>query len=95
MANKFEWDEAKAANHLAKHGVSFDEAILKFNDPEGVIVLAARPMDKEDRFKSIGRVSAFIYTVVFTYRGEVGRVISAPHPNPPEERRYGDHSLQT
>jgi hypothetical protein len=30
---QFEWDPAKAARNLAKHGVSFDEASTVFGDP--------------------------------------------------------------
>jgi len=29
----FEWDPAKAANNIRKHGVSFEEAITVFKDP--------------------------------------------------------------
>jgi hypothetical protein len=29
---QFEWDPAKAARNLAKHGVSFDEASTVFGD---------------------------------------------------------------
>jgi hypothetical protein len=30
---RFEWDEAKAASNIAKHGVGFDEAALAMRDP--------------------------------------------------------------
>ena len=30
---KFEWDEAKDASNLRKHGVSFHEAVDVFDDP--------------------------------------------------------------
>ena len=30
---RFEWDQAKAADNLAKHGVSFHEAAPVFRDP--------------------------------------------------------------
>ena len=30
---KFEWDSAKAATNLSKHGVSFEEAATVFRDP--------------------------------------------------------------
>jgi uncharacterized DUF497 family protein len=30
---QFEWDEAKAAQNLIKHGVSFEEAATVFGDP--------------------------------------------------------------
>lgn len=29
----FEWDEAKAASNIAKHGVGFEEAALAMRDP--------------------------------------------------------------
>ncbi len=34
---RFEWDPEKAAANLAKHGVSFDEAITAFDDPFALI----------------------------------------------------------
>jgi uncharacterized DUF497 family protein len=34
MAVFFEWDEAKNAANLRKHGISFEEAIKIFDDPE-------------------------------------------------------------
>ena len=33
---RFEWDEVKAAINAAKHGVSFEEAIEVFDDPQRV-----------------------------------------------------------
>jgi uncharacterized DUF497 family protein len=42
MSLKFEWDRRKAAANLAKHGVSFDEALTVFSD------LLARIFDDED-----------------------------------------------
>ncbi len=33
MGFRFEWDSAKAASNLAKHGVSFDEASTVSSDP--------------------------------------------------------------
>lgn len=35
MALTFEWDARKAAANLAKHHVSFDEALSVFADPLG------------------------------------------------------------
>ena len=32
MTQRFEWDEAKAATNLHKHGVSFEEAASVFSD---------------------------------------------------------------
>lgn len=33
MKLRFEWDHRKAAENLAKHRVSFEEAASVFNDP--------------------------------------------------------------
>jgi uncharacterized DUF497 family protein len=33
MGFRFEWDPAKAASNLRKHGVSFDTAMRAFADP--------------------------------------------------------------
>ena len=47
----FEWDDAKAALNLIKHGVSFDEAITAFEDPTHVIT---HDQSSPDRFVLIG-----------------------------------------
>jgi hypothetical protein len=51
---RFEWDQAKAADNLAKHGVSFHEAATVFRDP-----LSATGPDpdhslEEERFVTFG-----------------------------------------
>jgi uncharacterized DUF497 family protein len=33
----FTWDRRKAASHLSKHGVAFDEAVIVFADPFAII----------------------------------------------------------
>ena len=33
---QFEWDTAKARINLRKHGVSFEEAVTVFSDPEAL-----------------------------------------------------------
>jgi uncharacterized protein len=36
MADAFEWDDAKAAENYARHGVSFETATKAFKDPFGI-----------------------------------------------------------
>jgi uncharacterized DUF497 family protein len=36
-ADDFEWDDAKAAANLAKHGVSFEQARDAFDDPFAIV----------------------------------------------------------
>lgn len=89
---EFEWDDAKAALNLAKHRISFDDAIQIFLDPEVVIVTSFREADGEDRFKAVGRVSNRVFTVVYTRRNGITRMISARRANAKEEALYGDRS---
>ena len=51
---QFEWDPAKAARNLAKHGVSFDEASTVFGDPLAGTILDPQHSDEEPRSITIG-----------------------------------------
>jgi uncharacterized DUF497 family protein len=44
MGDDFDWDEAKAAENYAKHGVSFEVTTLVYNDPFAI----ERLDDRED-----------------------------------------------
>jgi uncharacterized protein len=50
----FVWNEDKAANNLAKHGVSFEEAATIFEDPYFIEFFDPDHSDDEDRFIMIG-----------------------------------------
>jgi uncharacterized DUF497 family protein len=67
MDLRFEWDEAKAAANLEKHGVSFDEAQTVFGDPHTVTIFDDQHSDSEDRFIDIGMAATGrILVVVYT-----------------------------
>ena len=51
---EFEWDATKAAANLAKHGVSFPEAMGVFGDPLEVTIPDPVHSSEEARFLSIG-----------------------------------------
>jgi hypothetical protein len=57
-----------------------------------VIVTTIREDDGEDRFKAIGRIGERVFTIVYTERNEVKRLISARRANAKEENNYGDGS---
>jgi uncharacterized DUF497 family protein len=95
VSEDYEWDEAKAASNLAKHGISFDEIVLLFKDAKHVVFGSFREADGENRFKAVGLIERSLYTVVFTGRGGARRLISGRRANRSEEKRYGDRSLQT
>jgi uncharacterized protein len=73
----FEWDSAKDAENLAKHGVSFVLAQYAFADPKRVIAEDASHSAKEVRYFCFGQVSGAIMTVRFTHRTGTIRIFGA------------------
>ena len=66
---RFEWDERKDAANLARHGISFADAVAVFDGP----VLRRRDDRRdygEDRFIACGVAAGRILVVVHTVRGE-------------------------
>lgn len=74
---KFEWDNNKDAENLAKHQVSFQVAQSAFIDPHRVIAKDVAHSETEERFYCIGKAAGGILTVRFTYRKKVIRIIGA------------------
>lgn len=88
MAPEFEWDEKKAQVNLAKHRVSFVIAASIFENET-----LQRVDDREDygetRLIALGRVDAYVYRVVFTWRSEnLIRIISAQKASNDEREIY-------
>jgi len=73
----FEWDDEKAAQNLANHGVSFEAACLAFSDAFAVVREDRRQKYGEDRFILLGMVQARLLAVSYTMRDERVRIISA------------------
>ena len=74
----FEWDLAKAASNLEKHGVSFGEALTVFGDPLEVTIQDPDHSEAEFRFVSIGRsLMSRLLVVAYTEREGRIRLISA------------------
>ena len=88
MATLFEWDEKKAESNLKKHGVDFADAISVLEDPNAVTIPDSHP--DEDRFITLGMDSlGRILVVVYTYRGDDIRIISARKASKGERTEYG------
>ena len=88
----FEWDEAKAAANLKKHGVDFRDAVRVFNDLDRIEYYDAAHSYEEDRYNTIGMVDDVLY-VVYTERKDRTRIISARLATKPERRLYYDRSV--
>jgi uncharacterized protein len=78
MQESFEWDEAKNQENQAKHGISFEQAMLAFADPHRLIFEdVSHSTRAETRYFCIGRVEKRILSVRFTYRGKQIRIFGA------------------
>ena len=85
----FEWDDAKAASNLKKHGVSFEEAAAVFGDPLAELIEDIAHSPEEFRLKIIGRTHrGVILCVVHTDRRGRIRIISASRAAASEVRFY-------
>lgn len=90
---EFEWDEAKAASNLKKHGVSFHEAKSVFFDEHAIQFYdESHSILGEDRFLMLG-VSTLsnVLTVCHCERddGNTIRIISARKATKNETKYYG------
>jgi len=88
MNEEFEWDSKKAAGNLRKHGVSFEQATLAFEDAFALIEQDNTEDYGEVRFILIGSALDGILTVVYTERNERIRIISAREASDYERRNY-------
>lgn len=88
----FEWDEAKAAANLAKHGVSFEQARQGFDDPFAINFVDDRENYGEDRLILFGMVENRLLVVAHTLRDDKVRIISAREAEPHERRRYHEEN---
>jgi uncharacterized DUF497 family protein len=86
---KFDWDDAKAAYNLAKHGVPFPYGARVFLDTNVIDFDASQPGDGEVRRKVVGMIEERLFTVVYTERDGVTRIISARRCNAKEGKLYG------
>lgn len=88
MVEECEWDPEKARRNLAKHGVSFAEAVVALTDP-----LASTIPDPdalaERRFVTLGEDDrGRLLVVIWAWRNRRIRLISARRATRHERRRY-------
>ena len=85
-----EFDPAKAADNVRKHGVSFADAEVVLSDPMALTVEDAGAIG-ERRHVTIGLGGAGeVLVVVWTSRGDAYRLISARRATRKERKAYED-----
>lgn len=83
------WDLEKSLSNFAKHGVRFAEAVPVLEDPLGITVLDDESDPVEQRYVVIGADGlGRILVVVYTWRGDDIRLISARPAEPHEREAY-------
>jgi uncharacterized protein len=82
-----EFDPAKDASNIAKHGVSL--ALAASMDMETAVVVAdTRRSYGEPRFNAYGLIDGRMFAMTFTIRATDVRVISLRKANRREQKRY-------
>jgi uncharacterized DUF497 family protein len=85
---KFQFDPAKAKSNFKKHNVSFADAEGVFYDPLAIHMEDPDSM-QEERWIAVGMSSANqLLVVVYTFRGEEIRLISARQATAHEVKVY-------
>ena len=80
-------DPRKARANVLKHGVRFSDAVLALEDDGALTVRDEASV--EERWLTLGMDGlGRILVVVFTWRGETVRLISARLATPREQRQY-------
>jgi hypothetical protein len=83
----YQWDGEKARANFRKHGIDFADAVLVFSDALAITISDER--FDEDRLITIG-MDAFsrVLVVVYTWRGNEIRLISARKATSRERKQY-------
>lgn len=76
----YEWDAAKAAQNMAKHGVPFD-AVTGFDWRTAIEAEDTRYDYGETRFQALGKIAGRYHVLVYAWRGGRIRVISLRKAN--------------
>jgi len=85
----FEWNPIKAEANRQRHGVDFADAVGVFEDP--LALTQSDPDPAEERFVTLGRdYLDRLLLVVWTWRRDDIRLISAREPTPRERRQYSE-----
>jgi uncharacterized protein len=86
----YQWDRNKARANLKKHAVDFADAVGVFEDPMGLTIDDASDPE-EPRWITLGLDFLHrLLVVVYTYRGEAIRLISARKATKRERDCYED-----
>jgi hypothetical protein len=83
------WDPEKASQNAVKHGVRFADAVLALDDPYAITIPDTESDPGEARWVTLGADAlGRVLVVVYTYREDDIRLISARTAVPREQKEY-------
>lgn len=89
----YQWDQEKADLNWKKHGVDFADAVGVFED-DWALTFKEEVILSEQRFATVGMdFLGRILVVVYTYRGEDIRIISARSATKTERGSYDERRI--
>ena len=87
----YEWDEEKRGKNIEKHGIDFIRVKEMWTYPVCEFI-SPQINHHERRLLAIGRLEEFYITVVYTWRGNNKRIISARKARKNEQKYYQDEN---
>jgi uncharacterized DUF497 family protein len=91
LSDDVEWDARKASANFKKHGVDFADAATVLHDEQAVTI--REDAEGEERYVTIGMDAlGNVLVLVYTWRGDRPRLISARKADPKEREQYGINS---
>jgi uncharacterized DUF497 family protein len=84
---EYEWDAKKARTNIRDHGIDFADAVIVFEDDAAITV--GDESSEEERFVTMGADQiGRALVVVYTWRGDKIRIISARKATKQERNQY-------
>jgi uncharacterized DUF497 family protein len=85
---RYIWSRRKAALNIANHRIRFEDAVQVFGDPFATDDYDDMHSAGEDRWLVTGKIGLSCFTVSYTVRGDLVRIISAFEADPEDEEAY-------
>jgi uncharacterized protein len=89
---EFEWDEDKNSECEKLRGFQFKDITNAFLDPCRCITPDTRHDYGEARYELLAKADEILFVVIYTFRKEAIRIISARKANEREKKRYKNHA---
>jgi uncharacterized DUF497 family protein len=88
----YQWDYDKAQGNLRKHKIRFADAVFVFQDESAITLEDPEHSENEDRHITIGMDAlGQILVVIYTWRGNTIRLISARKATARERKVYEEN----